>query len=583
MGFNFLYSSGTASGTGKTRTRPAFDDVESTRLIRILIIEDDLDFSAMLTRRLSKQTRPKIETAVSTTLRQALLRLGSERFDLVLLDLTLPDSREMETYMKVRSAAPRTPVVILTGWGDDAAALTAVREGAEDFLVKGEIDGKMIPRVIHYALERHKIKEDLEDATRRIQEINANLEARALFDTVTGLLNRNGFRKALDREIQWAARHGWNLIVMMADLDGFRSINTLQGYAAGDEVLKKCAGILCHTLRTTDHVCRIADDRFVLLLPETSQENAQKIAERILAGINGSGGSPAGTSITASIGLAKVYGMTGSADILLTRLNSLVRRAKEQGGNRIIAESEYVVDLERDEVSLEALLTKLRSADEYYAVKQPIVRLLDSSVVGYEILSRFKSPECRRPIDFFRMALENNMLTQVDFNCFTKCVETASTLGETGALYHINVFPSTLVDMAVEDFTNVLPPGMAKAKYCLEISLSRIHSDPAYLIKAVRGFKEAGFEIALDNAGFGHSSLESLVALEPAIIKLDARYVHGISDDRERLRYLERTVRIVKALGARVIAEGIETQLDLNTLISLGVEYGQGILLGAPA
>jgi len=586
MAFNFLYSSGTVRSPELIRSRPGFGALPGGGPVRILLVEDDHDFSRMIAHRLSKYKTPIIETAAARTLREALLRLAKEHFDLVLLDLTLPDSRELDTYIKIRSACSRTPVVILSGWGDEAAALEAVQLGAEDFLVKGEIDGKMIPRVIHYALERHRIKEDLAAATQKLNEVNTSLERRTLFDPVTDLYNRRGFQQAHEREIQWAARHGWNLLAMMVDIDSFKKVNSAGGYSVGDTVLKQCAEFFHKTLRTTDHIARIADDKFIVLLPETPVEEGEKIAERVRAGIFQPvqivPGYPA--DLTVSVSLVKVFGMTGSTDMLVTRLYSLIRKIKEEGGNRVLTESDPMPDLEDGQQQLDSLLTRMRVADEYYAVKQPIFCLLDSQIVGYEFLSRIRAAECRTPRNFFPLAQENNMLTLVDYNCFQNCAAASAALNhEPGIQYHINLYPSTIAELTVEELMDALPEGIAKDRYCFEISEEQILSDPAYLVRHVRALRQEGIQIALDDVGYGHSSLESLIVLEPDIIKLDARYVHGISQDQDRVRYLERMVKACRELGTRIIAEGVETRLDLNVLISAGVEYGQGFLLGAPS
>lgn len=588
MGLNFLFSPDTVNNQDRLQqTLQGGGKFSQAEFIRILLVEDDNDFAQMLEWRLLKQKNPRIEPSRASAMRDAVIRLAKEHYDLILLDLTLPDSREMETYMKIHSAAPHTPIVILTGWGDDAAAIEAVHRGAEDFLIKGEIDGRMIPRVIHYALERHRIKEELSAATQRLHEMNATIERRTVFDFLTGTFNRRGFQRVLEREIQWAARHGWNLLAMMVDLDRFTELNSLRGYGEGDAALKECALVMKKIVRTTDHISRIAADKFVLLLPETPFEEGMKIAERIRIGISECAllsNSDKCANLTASVSLIQVYGMTGSADVLISRLYSLVKKCKAEGGNKINSEKEPVEDLDTGEADLEKVVSEMRNPESFYSVKQPIIRLLDMKPAAYEFLCRLKTSQCRMPSDFFRIALENNMLSLVDYNCFLSCMEAyAAMLPGIEAACHVNLLPSTILDVAAEDLISALPSGAAPENFCFEISEEQIFSDPAYLARFVGKLKKEGVKIGLDDVGYGQSSIESLVVLEPDIVKLDSRYVHGISQDQERLRYLERMVRACKELGAKIVAEGIETRLDLNAVISAGVEYGQGHFLGAPA
>ena len=145
----------------------------------------------------------------------------------------------------------------------------------------------------------------------------------------------------------------------------------------------------------------------------------------------------------------------------------------------------------------------------------------------------------------------------------------------------MNIFPSTLLAVPVQHLLAEIPDGAASL-FCFEISESQIIGDPSYLIEPVRELRNAGVCIAIDDVGFGNSCLESLVFLQPEIIKLDKRLGRGIGDDAGKARHLERFLQIAKHVSPNVVLEGIENERDLACARELGVPFGQGDHWGMP-
>jgi len=149
--------------------------------------------------------------------------------------------------------------------------------------------------------------------------------------------------------------------------------------------------------------------------------------------------------------------------------------------------------------------------------------------------------------------------------------------------FHINIFPSTMLDLSMPNLLELLPEETVKDAFCIEISEQQIIGDPAYLKERIKVLRDSGIKIALDDLGFGRSCLESLLFLEPHILKIDKKRIFGISDDAEKRNMLQKLIKIAEAIGAKIIAEGIENRKDLQTLIDMKIEYGQGFLWGEPA
>jgi len=553
---------------------------------KILMVEDDPAFVYNLSLRLKKDPSFPIEVISASALHGAMEMLAKDTFDLVLLDLSLPDSQGMKTYANVAGAAKTIPIVILSGLNNDEMALEAVRQGAEDYLVKGEVEGKMIARVIHYAIERHRVKTELSLTTRKLREINLQLEKMTILDPLTALYNRRGLQQALSREIKWAARHGWRLLAIILDIDHFKQLNDALGYAVGDVLLRELSNIFRKSVRLTDHIGRIGGDEFVLLLPETPFEEGVKIAERLRLMIADTvfmlSEKKMNNKMTASLGLMTVPQDTVSVDALLAKIHPLLKKSKMLGRNRLTYEENVTGLGAWCGLGSPHHLAMLRDASAFRSLRQGIYDLRTREIVGYEFLSRFRHENFQAPDVFFRIAIENNMLTLVDHHCYMACaIASEQVSGELRS--HINLFPSTIIDVPAHNIIESLPDKRPLANYCIEISEQQIMGDPSYLVGAVEEIKRAGVKIAIDDVGFGHSCLESLVVFEPDIVKIDRKCVSLAFECEKKTGYLRKLLKIAESIGAEVVAEGIESEKELDLLRDLGVRYGQGYLLGKPS
>jgi len=207
--------------------------------LKILLVEDDQEFADILRIRLSKESNPPLKITCLATLQQALEALLEAHWDLILLDLMLPDSSGIETFSAVRSQSRHVPIVIMSGLDSDGLAIDAVRKGAEDYLVKSEINTRLLLRILHHAIDRHRIKEKLVSVTGRLRETNLRLEKMALLDPLTELYNRRGLQQALKRETRILAREGGGLMVLIFDIDDLKKINDSLGHPVGDILLKE--------------------------------------------------------------------------------------------------------------------------------------------------------------------------------------------------------------------------------------------------------------------------------------------------------------------------------------------------------
>jgi two-component system cell cycle response regulator len=238
--------------------------------LRVLILEDDvIDFR--LLQSMLDGREADIGWVHVTRLAEALQHLGAGGFDVLVLDLNVPDSQGLETFLSVHEAAPETPTVVLTGQDDQALALKAVEAGAQDYLMKGQVDGGLLLRALRYAMQR--------------QALQVELRRQALHDDLTGLHNRRAFLMFAEQQVRLAQRNRQVMLIFFADVDGLKAINDTRGHEAGSQALRDTAEVLRQTIRESDVAARWGGDEFVVLAIEAQPGAPQVILERFEANL----------------------------------------------------------------------------------------------------------------------------------------------------------------------------------------------------------------------------------------------------------------------------------------------------------
>lgn len=410
------------------------------------------------------------------------------------------------------------------------------------------------------------------------------MEKHALLDPVTGLLNRRGLQAALDREIAWIRRYGSELVALLIDLDDFKRINESHGHTGGDELLRSLGARLRSALRTTDYVSRVGGDEFVVLLPQIRPAEAAVVAEKLLLAISEKvpiAGSLESVRVTASLGGILIDESARTVDDVLAKGYLLLRQGKDGGKNRAALGWMGGVTGDIQSAGKSSSSARLDQASAYYALAQPIFDLKNRRPVGFELLSRSLIQHFEIPADFFRLASESNALALIDQHCFRACLKASERLPQ-GAVCHINLFPSTLEQMPVDWIAEACSAADPGRIYCIELSERQMVGNPADLCEKTRRIKKHGLRLALDDIGFGRSSLESIVLLEPDYIKIDKQWTLGIAREPSRALSLKKLQQIASALGILMVAEGVEQEEDLEFITRLAVPLGQGFLLGKP-
>jgi diguanylate cyclase (GGDEF)-like protein len=278
--------------------------------VKVLIVEDSPGYAALVRALLDEAAPGEFELVVTPRLSDAIEVLLERGAECVLLDLGLPDAEGLEALAQVRTAALDAPVVVLSGRDDEELALRAVREGAQEYLVKGAIDGRTLARAIRHAVERKRIQ--------------AELAHQAMHDGLTGLPNRTLFFDRLRQALSRVGRTQTCLAVLFVDLDDFKTVNDTHGHAAGDALLVESGRRLQGVLRGGDTAARLGGDEFIVLCEDIAgREEARRISSRVLAEL------PTGASIGVALSAG---GDVEDPDELVRQADAAMYAVKRRGG-----------------------------------------------------------------------------------------------------------------------------------------------------------------------------------------------------------------------------------------------------------
>jgi len=298
--------------------------------VAILSIEDkDDDFNKV--KQIVGKHRQLQLTRVKS-LQQAHDLLENGHFDLIFLDYMLPDGNGLEFIETVNSKGMETPIVVITGQGDELIASRIIQAGAYDYLPKSKVSGKALLRIITNALEKAGLKREMRMAQEKLAEMSVR-------DELTGLFNRRYFQEALEREISGAQRYGHGLALCMIDLDHFKLVNDNHGHLCGDRVLTDFGRLLDKSIRKYDVGCRYGGEEFAVILPDTALERAVSLCERFRKRVKAFefGCGDTRLHITTSAGVAaRPKGGSISGEELVNLADKALYRAKSEGRDRVV-------------------------------------------------------------------------------------------------------------------------------------------------------------------------------------------------------------------------------------------------------
>jgi len=424
-----------------------------------------------------------------------------------------------------------------------------------------------------------------------------NAEERLLFDAVhdnlTGLPNRELFIDRMEAAFGFArADPQIRPSIVVVDLDRFKQVNDSVGIAVGDSILLTIARRLSRLLKPQDTLARLSGDQFALIvLSEREPARIVAFAETIRRTLR----APIAFNdreifLTASIGLALAENQSNRTEEVLKDAELAMYYAKRIGGDRIEIFKPAMRSRKTDRLTMESELRRAIEREEIKVLFQPIVRLEDRAIAGFEALARWDHPKLGRlsPAEFISIAEEIGLI--VDLGLFV-LDHTAKQLAQWQAATRARepVFASVNVSSRqllrhdlIQDLRGVLSrTALARGTLKLEITESLVMENPEHAAQMLTRIKELGAGLSLDDFGTGHSSLAYLQRFPFDTIKIDQSFVRT-TPRGTRPVILRSIIALAHDLGMEVVAEGAETDSDAVELYQLGCEYAQGFAFGEP-
>lgn len=510
-----------------------------------------------------------------------------ERPDVLLLDLMMPEVGGLEILREIRNdeELKHLPIIILTSSTEPELKLEALELGATDLLAK-PVDPSELALRLKNTLTAKRYQDQL-----------------TYYDALTGLPNRRLFAEQLERTLQRASRTSADCALLHINLDRFKQINDVLGHKRGDILLQEVAKRLGRSIRVTDSLgssgvpeatnplSRVGADEFSVLLPGMGKVDlASRVARRILKDLS----TPFdldgnATFVTASIGISFYPNDGDNAETLLGSAVSATSHAKKRGCSNF---EFYDPSLNLEAAERLKLENQLRQAVENKEIRvyyQPKVEINSRKIIGAEALMRWEHPELGfvGPEQFIPIAEEAGLIGALgEWILRTSCMQNQAwqSAGLPPISIAVNVSAMQFQGEGfVEVVANSLRASQMDPKYLvLELTESVIMENPDETVTMLNAIKEMGVRISVDDFGTGYSSFSSLKRFPIDELKIDRSFVQNIPDDKDDAAIANAIVLIAHTLGLTVVAEGVETEAQLEFLGGCGCDTYQGYLCSRP-
>ena len=677
--------------------------------LQVLLVEDSPAQAELMQDLLAEIKDPRYQTTHVTRNGDGVNELLRRRFDVILLDLTLPDSEGAAGVERIRHAAHATPIIVLTNIENEEMALACVRDGAQDYLLKREVQPGLLNRAIRYARERARadqalreseeryavavagandglwdwdllndrvyfsprwksilgydsgelsesidewfgrIHEDdqngfrsalkahldgktehfehehrlrtktgpelwvlcralavrdadgvatriagsLSDVSRR-KEAEAQLIHDALHDALTALPNRTLFLDRLDLALKRFARNEQQLFaVLFFDLDRFKTVNDSLGHTVGDDLLVQVARRIEKCLRPGDTLARLGGDEFAILVNDVAETvHVTHVAERVhelLKEVFVVHGQEVYTS--ASVGIALSSHDYERPEEVIRDADLAMYRAKTSGSAKYEV---FDSAMHESAMALHRLETDLRRAvdrNEFIVHYQPIVSLESGRILGFEALLRWQHPQWGlvSPDYFIDVAEDTGLIVPIGWWVLREsCRQTKlwQELFPTDPALSISVNISGKLtvqpEMAATMYSILEETQLAPTSLKLEVTESAMISHAGDSLTALRDLRAMGVQLHVDDFGTGYSSLSYLQRFAYDSLKIDRSFVSSIDAQREDSAIVKAIIALGHSLGMKVIAEGVETAAQLETLQNMRCPEAQGFWFSKP-
>jgi len=516
---------------------------------------------------------------------QSALQDGS--WDVVITDHNMPGFNSDDALKLVLSSELDIPVIIVSGSIGEDIAVAAMKSGAHDYILKNNLT-RLAP-----AIERELRDAEVRVAHRKAQK---TIEHMAFHDALTGLANRFEFEQRIRQALDDISRGG-KYALLYLDLEQFKVINDTCGHVAGDEMLRQIAVLLKEPIRDTDTLARLGGDEFGVLLSHCSLADAQTVGARMLDLLREFRFTWQAKIFTVgtSIGLVVLERADQAYADVLRQADMACYAAKYKGRNRIHVyhPDDHELRLLHGELEWVNRLPSALQNNEFELHFQRIVPLSsnDNSSTSCEFLVRLreKNGDMVFPSVFIPAAERYNLMPDLDQWIIANCLalwSRAEELGlvSNGGIAFLNLSGATLSDEPFLEFVNdqLRVNCVPAERICFEITETAAIANLSTALNFIRGVKNLGCKVALDDFGAGLSSFSYLKTLPADFVKIDGSFVKDITSDAMDASIVEAINAIAHVAGLQTIAEFVESDDIVTKLRVMGVDYAQGYSIHRP-
>ncbi len=551
-------------------------------VINVLHIEDNAAYSRLIQEYLHEEDATHVKVFNCAKISEALSFIEKHPVDIILLDLSLPDSTGIQSVNIIHKRAPDKALVVLTGTNNEEVGFKAVQLGAQDFLVKDYCEGEILLKTLRYAMERQRIETKIRD--------------QAMTDGLTLIPNRAHFMEYLDQAMSRAQRLKTKIVLLYIDFDGFKQINDTYGHGEGDACLKEFSRRLNELIRSSDFCARLGGDEFAVVtdIENHSLDHNIPFMEKILEVMREPHITKSGDELSfcCSIGAALFCGDGDkkNSDQFIQYADEAMYRAKSNGGDCFRLFDQSLTEYSKSQSNLIIQLRSALSKEQFYIEFQPIVSSNKNALMGVEALLRWKTDDGAiiPPEDFILYLEKNKMIHSVgewvlDEAC--RVFHQHFDDGDAKPWLSVNISPlqlhaKTLI-RAVE--RNLALYETPHSWLHLEITERVIMQDTDRVLKTLQRLIDMGVVPVIDDFGTGYSSMQYLMELPARIIKIDQSFVTKVADSRAHQLIVKGMIQLAHALDKEIVVEGVETKIAAATLAELQADYFQGFLYARPA
>ena len=558
-----------------------------SKLLRVLIVEDSEDDAELLAIELKRGGYQLIYQRVETKADMEAALEQQISWDMVLADYALPYFSAIAALELLKDYNLDLPFIIVSGKIGEDTAIAAMKAGAHDYLLKGKL-ARLVP-----AVERELREAILRQEHRQAQE---RLKYLAYYDDLTSLPNRTLFLECLSRQIEQRKPvnpdRGGLFAVLLVSINRFRIIKYGLGHSLSEQLLIAAAKRLNQCLGNKDILARINADEFAILLADLEQEQeaktkAEEIYNQFLIPFNL---QKTVVFSTINIGIALNNIKYQKTEKLLQAADTAMHYAKFDALKKLVFFNDQMHTRAVKRLQLESDLQQAIIYQKLHLNYQPIVSLTTGMIESFEALVRWNHPSLGRinPEKFIALSEETGLIIPLGHWVLEEACQQLISWHK----YFDNQLPLCIsVNLSgiqlshpelLSQIDRILQVLKLEGRYLkLEITESTLMENALAVTKVLEQLKEREIKLCIDDFGTGYSSLSYLRYLPIDTVKIDRSFIAKDNNDRN-YDIVKAIVNLAHSLGLDVIAEGIETKVQLNILRNLGCEYGQGYLFSSP-